>query len=261
MKILDFIRLLEQEFPIDSAVDGDRVGLQIQGSREEINRVHVAYELNDAVVEEAIAQNAEIIIAFHPLIYLPLQNILPSDRVGRLVSKLLRNDMSLYIIHTNFDTYKAGTNILLTEALGLEFVSWLLPDRKYPDTGMGVIARNSKDLTASELIDRVKQVCQSPIKSNKSDKSKICNKIAIIAGSASSYISEAIAHNCDVLITADCSYHKFHESEGKILIIDPGHSEMEKFVASGLHTALTKICGDKLILTKSDIDTNPVSYS
>ncbi len=261
MKILELIKLLEQEFPLNSAVDCDRIGLQIQSTNPEIKKIHILYELNSDTINEAIKLNSDLIISFHPLIYSPLQSIVESDRVGRLSSEIIRNNMSLYVIHTNFDTYKNGTNVLFANNLDLEIESYLLPNEKYTDRGMGIIARGKeKELFAEELLQRVKKICNSPVKISKFDKSKKCKKIAIICGSGSSYISEAIEQNCDTIITADCSYHKFHEAEGKIMIIDPGHNEMEKFVAKGLFSAIKKLINENIAITYSEINTNPIFY-
>lgn len=259
MNILDFVKIIEKEFPLGAAVEGDRVGLQIQSS-EEVHNVHIAYELNDAVIDEAISRNADMIIAFHPLIYMPLKSILDDNRVGRLTAKLLKNGISLYIVHTIFDTYKEGTNILFMRALGLEFSSWLEEMPQYENCGMGVIATAKQSLKVEDLVNKVKSLCNSPLKCNKFDDSTPCNRIAIVAGSGSSYISQAIAKDCDVIITGDCTYHKFHEAEGKITIIDPGHSEMEQFVPEGIHSALSRLLQNKLEISYSKLDTNPVVY-
>lgn len=259
MKILDFVKIIESEFPLGAAVEGDRVGLQIQGSNE-VNSIHIAYELNDAVIDEAIAIKADMIVAFHPLIYMPLKSILDDNRVGRLTAKLLKNGISLYIVHTIFDTYKEGTNILFMRALGLEFFAWLEEMPQFENCGMGVIATPKQNIKVEELVQKVKSLCDSPIKCNKYCDSTPCSRIAIVAGSGSSYLSQAIAQKCDVIITGDCTYHKFHEAEGKITIIDPGHSEMEQFVPEGIHKVLSALLPSNIKISYSTLNTNPIAY-
>lgn len=260
MKLFDFIKIVENEFPLDAAVAGDRIGLQVQSTNDEINRIHITYELNEAAIEEAIKNNAELIVSFHPLIYNPLQTIVSNDRVGKLVSKIIRSNMSLYVIHTVFDTYQHGTNMIYAKKLGLNFEEFLVPDLKYPHRGMGIIAGSNDILPAALLVQRIKQLSGQHIKTGKFDNSFVCKKIAIIGGSGSSYLSEALANKCDTIITADCTYHKFHEAEGKILIIDPGHYEMEKYVPDGIAESLKNIFDANLIFTISQVNTNPIMY-
>lgn len=260
MKIEEFISRVEKVFPPETAMPGDKIGLQLQSNNSNIQKVMVAFEVTPKVIDEAASLKVDMLLTFHPLIYSSLAQITNNDRVGNLVTQLIQNKISLYVVHTNFDTYKFGTNKLLADNLGLKVESFLMPDKLYTDCGMGVITSPEIPLTAAELLGRVKRICNSPIKCNSMPEGKLFSRIAIVGGSGFSFVSEVLANKCDAFITADCSYHKFHEISDNLLLIDPGHFEMEQFVPQGIYGAIKEYFDGEINLIISEVDTNPVSY-
>jgi putative NIF3 family GTP cyclohydrolase 1 type 2 len=87
-------------------------------------------------------------------------------------------------------------------------------------------------------------------------------RIAIVGGSGSSFLESALDAKADAFISADISYHTFHRAENNIMLIDPGHYEMEQFVPEGLADALNKEFPNGSIdnILVSKIVTNPVHY-
>jgi dinuclear metal center YbgI/SA1388 family protein len=217
-------------------------------------------ELNEEVIEEANTIKADCIITFHPLIFHPLTGIYDSDRVGKLVTLLIKNDITLISIHTNFDAYINGTSRILCEKLELQYQSFLVPDSKLEDFGMGVICTSETALTLDMLLQKVATVCHSPIRYCHGKNNTLIKTIAIVGGSGSSYIDEAIKAKADAFITADVSYHNFHRVKGKMALIDPGHYEMEQFVAKGIHDFLSSKIETNVQLFLSKVYTNPVRY-
>jgi putative NIF3 family GTP cyclohydrolase 1 type 2 len=126
---------------------------------------------------------------------------------------------------------------------------------------MGVIAEPDKALEPNELLHRVSNVCLSPVKYNSGNK-KLIEKIAIVGGSGCSFLQNAIDSGCDAFITADITYHKFHQVNSTLMLIDPGHYEMEQFVSVNLSNLLRSIDVGKEIETihTSETYTNPVRY-
>lgn len=255
-----FLKTLTNIFPLDSALEGDKVGLQIKVNIKKVEKVLVAYELNAEVIEEAINKQVEMIIVFHPLIYRPLQEIDYEERVSNLTAKLIKNDISLYSLHTCFDNNKEGTNSILADRFDLKNRTWLVPDKKYPENGFGIIGELNKKLEISSFIDKCSEIFMSPIRYNPNGKSKFVKKVAIIGGSGTSHLSQVEMADVDAFITADVSYHNFHRVEGKMFLIDPGHYEMEQFIAKSLHGILSKNIPDVEFYC-SEAYTNPVRYS
>ena len=87
------------------------------------------------------------------------------------------------------------------------------------------------------------------------------SRIAMVCGSGMTYFNEALSSGADCFITADIKYHHFHEAKGKITLIDPGHAQMEQFVARGLLNILTSIPDfSDIEFIVSEVRTSPVSY-
>ncbi len=262
MEFDTLLYLLEKEFPSSSALDGDRIGLQIKGNDDKnINTILCAYELTNDVIEEASLKNAELIVLFHPLIYYPLTNVNAFDRVTYLVRELIKREISLYIIHTNFDTHPLGTNNIIADKLGLKNIKYLKDlSNTIENRGMGIFGEFEKVIFFDVLLEKLHSIFSSPIRYCKG-KTEYFKNCAFVGGSGYSFINEAIKMGTNCFITADLTYHNFHQHKDNICLIELGHYEMEQFnhlVMSDLISKITKSFNVKVI--KSKIVTNPVSY-
>ncbi|KGE18148.1 Nif3-like dinuclear metal center hexameric protein [Paenibacillus wynnii] len=114
------IQYMEQLAPKHLAYDWDKIGLQLGTLQKEISNVLVALDVNDEVVEEAISLNCNLIIAHHAIIFRPLEGIQTDTPAGKLYEKLIKNDIAVYISHTNLDVTEGGMNDWMAEALGIE---------------------------------------------------------------------------------------------------------------------------------------------
>lgn len=119
------IQLLERFAPKHYALPDDKIGLQLGTLRKEIKRVLVTLDVTEAVVDEAIAEGAELIVAHHAIIYRPLAHLQTDTPAGRLYEKLIKHDISVYVAHTNLDVADGGINDMMAEALGLKELSQL----------------------------------------------------------------------------------------------------------------------------------------
>lgn len=262
MQLTEYIKKIRGVFPPEYAMQGDRVGLQVQSGKYQIKKVLVAYETTLSTVLEAEKCGADMITSFHPLIFFPMKNIIEDDRQGDLVTELIRKNIAVYVVHTSFDTFHHGTSSLLAEALGLETSGFLIPNGKNPEWGMGVTAVPSKPMTAGTLVSKVKEVCGGPVRYSRdiSPAAEI-HRVGIVGGSGFEFFYDALKAQCDAFITGDCSYHKFFEVNGRLLLIDPGHNESEKFVAEGMYRELNReFFGEEIEFVLSQTDTNPVLY-
>lgn len=114
------IAMMEKLAPKHYAMEGDKIGLQVGTLHKEIRKVLVALDVTDAVVDEAIAAGANLIVAHHAVIFRPLPKIDTGTAAGRLYEKLIKNDIAVYIAHTNLDVAEGGINDAMAESLGLE---------------------------------------------------------------------------------------------------------------------------------------------
>lgn len=107
----------------------DNSGL-ITGHRGmEITGAIVALDCIEAVVDEAIANNCNLIVAHHPIVFSGLKKINGKNYVERVIIKAIKNDIAIYAIHTNLDNVSEGVNAKIGEKLGLQNLRILSPKK------------------------------------------------------------------------------------------------------------------------------------
>ena len=84
-------------------------------------------------------------------------------------------------------------------------------------------------------------------------------KVALCGGSGASLLSEVLATDSDAFVTGDLKYHTYFEAENKILLVDCGHYETEKFSTEILYDLIIKKF-PKFALRFSKTNTNPINY-
>ncbi len=115
----DVFKLMEQWAPLHLAYDWDNVGLQIGSAKDKTQKVMITLDVVESVVDEAIEVGANLIIAHHPLLFNSLKKIDYESFKGKVIQKLIANQITVYAAHTNLDIAKGGVNDLLSDALGI----------------------------------------------------------------------------------------------------------------------------------------------
>lgn len=128
----EIIQQFEQFSPKSFAMDGDKVGLMVGSLNKPCERVMIALDVLEEVVDEAIEKGVQLIIAHHPLIYRPLGSIQTEQPSGRLIEKLIKHDIAVYAAHTNLDVAEGGVNDMLADALGLTGTTVMVPTHTDP---------------------------------------------------------------------------------------------------------------------------------
>ena len=120
MQVNNILKLLnEQIAPAKLAYDYDNVGLLVGDKQTIVTKILLALDISDEVITQAIEQKVQLIITHHPLIFKPLKNILADDRTGKLVQRLIKNDISYIAMHTNLDRAPQGVNDTLASLFEL----------------------------------------------------------------------------------------------------------------------------------------------
>lgn len=115
----EIINLFEKWSPQKYALDGDPVGLHIGQLNRMVEKVLVTLDVNEEVIDEAIENGANLIIAHHPPIFRPLKRIATDTVQGRLIEKCIKNNITVYAAHTNLDVATGGVNDMIADCLGL----------------------------------------------------------------------------------------------------------------------------------------------
>ncbi|SET61011.1 dinuclear metal center protein, YbgI/SA1388 family [Oceanobacillus limi] len=122
--------IMEQWAPLHLAYDWDNVGLQIGSHNKPIQKIMVTLDVMESVVDEAIENNVDLIIAHHPLLFKSLKSLNTDSSRGRIIAKLLEHGITVYASHTNLDAAVGGVNDMLGDALQLESSEVLVETHK-----------------------------------------------------------------------------------------------------------------------------------
>lgn len=110
-------------------MDYDNVGLLVGDPEANVTSILTCLDVTDAVVAEAIEKGCELIVAHHPLIFSKIGSINPTNEQGRIIYKLIKNDIGLLVAHTNLDAALDGVSFVLANILGLDNLRFL--DKNY----------------------------------------------------------------------------------------------------------------------------------
>ena len=125
--------------------------------------------------------------------------------------------------------------------------------------GLGMVGELEKPLTEVEFLELVKNKMQCGGIRHSALLGKSIKKVAVLGGSGSFAIKNAIQAGADVFLTADLKYHNFYESENQIVLADIGHFESERYTKNYIVDYLKeKITNFAFVL--SEENTNPVKY-
>ena len=127
MIVQDVINQLEDLAPLAYAEEFDNVGLLVGDNQAEITGILVTLDTLPEVVDEAIRENCNLIVSFHPIIFKGLKSIIGNSYVERVVQKAIKNDISIFAVHTALDNAFEGVNAELCNRLGLKNKSILIP--------------------------------------------------------------------------------------------------------------------------------------
>lgn len=120
MIINDIIQLFEAYAPLQLQESYDNSGLITGDKKASITGALITLDCTEAVVEEAITNNCNLIIAHHPIVFSGLKKITGKNYVERVIIKAIKNDIAIYAVHTNLDNVSDGVNGKIAEKLGLQ---------------------------------------------------------------------------------------------------------------------------------------------
>lgn len=127
IKIKDVISHLERLAPLAYQEEYDNSGLLVGNGDWKVNGILVTLDCIEEVVDEAIRDNCNLIVAHHPIIFRGLKKITGKNYIERTVIKAIKNDIAIYAIHTNLDNIIDGVNRKIAERIGLTDLQLLAP--------------------------------------------------------------------------------------------------------------------------------------
>ncbi|MFC5044482.1 Nif3-like dinuclear metal center hexameric protein [Aquimarina hainanensis] len=363
MQIKEVIQHLEELAPISYAEDFDNVGLLVGNKNTTVTGILVTLDTLEHIVDEAIENNCNLIISFHPIVFKGIKKFNGTTYVERVVMKAIKHDIAIFAIHTALDNSFHGVNDMICEQLNLLNRKILIPqhntikklttfapvaeaqhirnklfeagagsignydhcsfstegkgtfrpsDKASPTIGkkgethtetetqiqvtfpkhtqsrvlkalfthhsyeevayevttlentnqhigMGMIGELEEEMEEKEFLRLIKKTFKTGCIKHSALLGKPIKKVAVLGGSGSFAIKNAIQNNADIFITSDLKYHQFYEAENRLIIADIGHYESEQYTKNLIVSYLRKKISNFAIIL-SDKNTNPIQY-
>ena len=114
-------------------------------------------DVNERIVDEAIAKGCNLIVSHHPLLFRGLKTISDADSVQRTVLKAIRAGVAVVSMHTNMDNARGGVNFKMAEKMGLTDVEFFAPKGGGVDAGSGVIGTLAEPTAADDFLIGIKK--------------------------------------------------------------------------------------------------------
>jgi len=127
MKISAIISFLESLAHPSLQEHYDNAGLITGDKNWECGGITCALDATEDVINEAITNRCNLVVAHHPIIFSGLKKINGKNYVEKAVITAIKNDIAIYAIHTNLDNVIKGVNGKIAAILGLQNISVLLP--------------------------------------------------------------------------------------------------------------------------------------
>lgn len=223
MKIAEIYEILDTLAPFESQEEWDNSGLLVGGFNDEFSKVYASLDLDSNLVD-SLEQNS-LIITHHPLIFRGLKKLDCSKYPANLIQKLIKKDIKLISMHTNYDKHVLN-KFVASDVLGYkitsidEFLICMEVDMSFLELANDIKKKlNISNLRVVKTKDRVK-------------------KVGLCTGSGISMVGE---FSGDCFLTGDLKYHEALEAlENNISLIDINHFESERFFGDSLKKNLKK---------------------
>ncbi len=261
MKLLELLDFFEGIAPLHLQEPYDNAGLLTGDPDMEITGVITCLDSTEAVIQEAIDNNCNVVVAHHPIIFSGLKNLTSANYIQKTIQLAIKNDIAIVAMHTNLDNvFQNGVNERIAKRIGLQNLKILKPkDPTEPLVGSGMIGDLPSPQDALSFLNDLKtKMSVNCVKYTKIHKQNIA-KIAVAGGSGGFLLYDAIRQGADMFITADYKYHEFFDANDRIIIADIGHYESEQFTIE----LLSELINDnfvKFAARTTKMVTNPVNY-
>jgi dinuclear metal center YbgI/SA1388 family protein len=229
-----------------------------------VHRVLCVVDCVPETVAEALDAGADLIVAHHPLLLRGVSSVAPTTYKGRIVHRLIKADVALFVAHTNADTANPGVSDALAARFGLTDLRPL--DPAAPGTaaagggrGIGRVGRLPTPVPLADLTATAARVLPPTAWGVRAsgDPDRLVATLAVSGGSGDGFLGAAAAAGADAFLTADLRHHPASEvaaAEGPALL-DAAHWATERPWLDDLAAFLRDTL--EVDARVSDLDTDP----
>lgn len=239
MKIEQIYSILDEIAPFCDQEKWDNSGLQIGSMKSEFNEIYLSLDIDSKMIDK-LNKNS-LLITHHPLIFSGLKSINTNSYPSNIITKMLKKNISLISMHTNFDKH-ALNKFVATQILGYRI-------NKIEDFVIFFDIKSSFDNLLNDVARKLNIKNLKYVKAKQS----VC-RVGFCTGSGSELIKDI---DVDCFITGDIKYHTALECyENGISLIDIRHYESERYFGACIKELLQK----KQIIGIIKDSINPFNY-
>jgi len=259
----EVIALLEQIAPLEWAEPWDNVGLLVATELERVQRIMLTIDLTESVLLEAQSAGANLIVAYHPVIFSGLKRLTRASVAERVVQDALRSDMAVYCPHTALDAAPGGMNDWLAEVVGRGPTVPIVANPRAPlGVGMGRRIELAEPQTLDALLPLVKRhlgIWQLRVgAADRHTHGELIRSAGVCAGAGGS-VFEQCGH-VDLLLTGEMRHHDIlaRVAAGTSVIVTD-HTNCERGYLPHLASRLRSEFGDDVAIQIAAKDRDPLS--
>ena len=210
MHLNKIYQILDELSPFELQASWDNSGLLVGQMEDEVENIYLSLDIDSELLDEV--REKSLIITHHPLIFRGLKQLDSSKYPSSLLKKMIKKDISLIAMHTNFDVTHLNKYVA-TEVLGYKNVEC-----------EGYVCSFDVNCSFDELVLHVKKSLGLDIIRVVESKKEI-KRCAITTGSGGDLIGEI---DVDCFLSGDFKYHQALEAKENMLnLIDIEHFASE----------------------------------
>ena len=251
---------LERFAPLPLQEGWDNAGLQVGLTEAEVSGALLCLDVNERIIDEAIAKGLNLVVSHHPLLFRGLKTIGDGDYVQRTVMKAIKNDIVVVSMHTNMDNAPGGVNYKIAEKMGLTDVRFMAPKTvDGVEAGSGVVGELPEDMAADDFVLMVKRVFGVECAMCNELLRRKIRRVAICGGAGDFLLDDAVRAGADAFVTGEMHYHVYFGSEQQLQICVIGHYQSEQYTSEVFRQVIEEACPG-LPLHIAETCTNPIYY-
>ncbi|GAB3447121.1 Nif3-like dinuclear metal center hexameric protein [Phycicoccus ginsengisoli] len=248
LTLADVVGALDGLYPPRTAQSWDRVGLVAGDPAQPVGRVHFAVDPTMAVIEEARALGADLLVTHHPLLLRGVHSVATTSAKGASVTALVVHDIALYVAHTNADVAEPGVNDALARACGLTEVEPLTVVEGQGLGRVGVLAEPTSLARFAERLHAALPRAAGGLRVAGPPDATV-HRVAVMGGAGDDLFDAVRASGADVYVTADLRHHPALEAReeargGTPYLLDAGHWATESLWLAGAAERLVAALAD-----------------
>ena len=239
MNIDAVCKYLEEIFPLSNAMEYDNPGLLTWDRNTEVKGILLTLDCTSDAIDLALKSGCNMIIAHHPLIFGGIDSVSCDTSTGRLLTRLIKNDIALYGCHTQLDCTDEFGNLEIAACLGASDAKPL------EGATIGVVFTLPSPVSLGEYASKVrKDLNASGVITIAPHDSKV-TKVFVQGGAFDEENMKCIIDSgVDLVISGEIKHHHMLELfENGVMSVAAGHNATERVYLPKLKNVLEKEFG------------------